>query len=122
MKSGIYIIKNVKNDKKYIGSAINLNGRWNEHKSRLRKNKHPNLILQNVYNKHGIEILEFSVLEFINDKEDLILREQHYLDLWNPEYNICKIAGSTLGVACSDEARVSIGHQRRSQQIGRAHV
>lgn len=24
-------------------------------------------------------------------------REQYYIDLFKPEYNICKIAGSTLG-------------------------
>jgi len=30
-------------------------------------------------------------------KDSLINKEQYYMDILNPEYNICKTAGSTLG-------------------------
>jgi group I intron endonuclease len=42
----------------------------------------------------------------------LIEREQYYLDLLKPEYNICKIAGSTLGFKHSEltKAKMSINN------------
>jgi len=36
------------------------------------------------------------ILEYCEPKE-LIIREQHYLNLYSPEYNILKVAGSNLG-------------------------
>jgi excinuclease UvrABC nuclease subunit len=46
MKSGIYCIKNIINDKMYIGSAVNLKTRRYEHFHFLTKNKHHNRHLQ----------------------------------------------------------------------------
>ena len=37
MNTGIYIILNNKNCKKYIGSAVNIEKRWREHKNVLQK-------------------------------------------------------------------------------------
>jgi len=37
MASGIYYILDLNTDKVYIGSAINLMGRWRTHKSSLNK-------------------------------------------------------------------------------------
>lgn len=57
------------------------------------------------------DYLEFSfdILEYC-DKSILISREQYYLDLLKPEYNICKIAGSTLGYKHSEitKAKMSL--------------
>lgn len=80
----------------YIGSAVNFNKRWNEHRLLLRKNKHHCKYLQNAWNKDGEDSFEFSEVEFV-DKADLITKEQYYFDLLNPEYNSCPTAGNTLG-------------------------
>lgn len=96
MNSGIYQIMNKKNFRIYIGSAVNLEKRWNKHKNCLQKGIHENRYLQNAWILYGESVFEFSEIEFV-EKEDLIQREQYYLDLLNPEYNICKIAGNTLG-------------------------
>jgi hypothetical protein len=42
------------------------------------------------------------ILEYCN-KNSLILREQYYINLLNPSYNILKTAGSRLGFKCSKE-------------------
>lgn len=96
MKSGIYKIVNLVNNKIYIGSAINLHKRWILHKSRLKHNKHHCKHLQSSYNKHKENNFIFEVLEYV-ENQFLILREQHYIDTLNPQYNICKVAGSKLG-------------------------
>ena len=43
------------------------------------------------YSNFNLEILEYC------DNKSLFSREQCYLDLLKPEYNICKMAGSMLG-------------------------
>ena len=95
--SGIYQIKSNINNKIYIGSAININKRWALHKNDLIKNQHHSIYLQRHFNKYSLDDLEFTVLE-ICEIEDLILKEQFYFDTLKPEFNICKVANSSLGV------------------------
>lgn len=95
---GIYQILNTKNGKFYIGSSKNLRKRCKTHFSNLRKNKHKNIILQQAFNKYGIEAFNFNIIEKVEDFNNLIIREQYYIDTLNPKYNINKIANSSLGV------------------------
>lgn len=117
LKSGIYVIENIINGHKYIGSAINIKERWNEHIKQLKKNTHHSQHLQNAWNLYGEQAFNFLVLEtcfFLN----LIEKEQQYLDLYKPEYNICKYAGSTLGHKHSEETKAKIG----KASVGRTHT
>ena len=63
MKSGIYCIKNILDNKVYVGKATNLKGRINAHKHLLRKDKHVNIYLQRAWNKYGEANFEFSILQ-----------------------------------------------------------
>ena len=113
MESGIYKIVNTQNGKLYIGSAININRRWNEHKSELRGNKHHSPRLQNSYNKYGEENFIFEIIEEIEDKEKLIEREQYWLDYYKSYdkkrgFNICLNARSCLGVERTEEYKQKI--------------
>ena len=111
-KSGIYRVTNLVNGKVYIGSAINLRRRKQEHFSMLKRNRHSNNYLQNSYNKHGIVNFNFEVIEYVEDKTKLINIEQvhlnNYVDsegLINTKlcYNICPTAGSNLGIKFTEE-------------------
>jgi len=114
MNSGIYQIRNVINEKIYIGSAINIDRRWNEHVSLLKRTKHHSRHLQSAWNKYGEENFEFSILEEC-EKEQLVEREQYYLDTLCPEYNVCKIAYSQLGMKHTPEAREKMSISRRGK-------
>jgi len=104
---GIYQIRNVINEKIYIGSAINIDRRWNEHVSLLKRTKHHSRHLQSAWNKYGEENFEFSILEEC-EKEQLVEREQYYIDSVCPEYNICKKAYSKLGTRHTEESRLKM--------------
>lgn len=104
-KSGIYQIKNKKNNRVYIGSAVNCRDRKLLHLSQLRRNIHHSITLQRAYNKYGNDIFEFEVLEYCK-KEKLIEREQYYLDKLSPFYNTCKKAHSTLGISSTRRKKV----------------
>jgi group I intron endonuclease len=96
--TGIYKIESIsKPDRIYIGSAIDINKRWKGHQSNLNNNRHHSIILQNHFNKYGIDDLKFSVLAQCR-KEDLFKVEQMYLDACDTYFNISKTAGSISGV------------------------
>lgn len=100
-KSGIYKITNTANGKIYVGSAKDFPQRWGMHRYMLRRGKHHSPYMQNAYNKHGEDSFCFEVM-LVCSKEDLIFYEQRALDVLCPcdpsvGYNICKVAGSSLG-------------------------
>lgn len=90
---GIYIISNIKNGKIYIGSTKDFRSRYDTHNVLLFNNKHYNKRLQNSYNKNGCDFFEFKLLEIVEDKSQLLIREQHWIDKLYPWYNLLRIAG-----------------------------
>lgn len=105
--SGIYKITNLINSKVYIGSATCLYTRFYNHKKDLKNNKHCNQHLQNSVNKYNLDNFEFSIIE-ICDKKELATKEQFYIDSIKPEYNICKVARSSLGYKHSEETKTKM--------------
>lgn len=108
--SGIYQIKNLINGKVYIGSALNINNRWLEHRSTLRRQKHRNVLLQRAWDKYGEESFKFMVLETVQQPKNLIAKEQAWFDQVKPfkrehGYNINPVAGSNLGKKWPEEQR-----------------
>ena len=114
--SGIYKIINLINGKIYVGSAVNFKNLFKLHLTRLKSNKHHSSILQNSWNKYGGENFKFEIIEEC-DKLDLIKREQYYIDTLKPFYNICKIAGNSLGRVVTDETREKL----KKSSTGRKH-
>jgi len=55
-------------------------------------------LLKSGYSKFKLDILEYC------DPSTIIEREQYYIDLLNPEYNILKVAGSLFGYKHSPES------------------
>lgn len=108
MKSGIYQIRNIITGRLYIGSATNFDTRKATHNFLLRENRHHSKYLQRSYNKHGKDSFRFEVL-FTCPKEDLIRLEQYCIDNYNPLYNSCRIAGSSLGRVLTSEHKRKIG-------------
>ena len=108
-QSGIYQIRNTANGRLYVGSAVNIKRRWADHKKGLKAGTHHCKKLQNSWNKHGAECFEFSILEVVAVKGELILREQHWIDSTGAAgkggYNVSPTAFSLLGFRHSDESK-----------------
>jgi len=133
MKTGVYQIRNLLNSKLYIGSAAGqgFNNRWGLHLKQLVENKHHSRHLQRAWNKYGLESFIFEILELC--KPSLCLeREQHYLDTvlfanCNDQrfhelgYNICRVAGSMLGVKRSKEfcERISLRNRGEGHRLAK---
>jgi group I intron endonuclease len=93
-ESGIYMIHSRMNWKKYVGSAVCLRKRFESHRHMMSNNCHHSLILQHHFNKYGANDIEFSVLEYCS-KDELIEKEQYWINKLKPEFNVCKTAGKT---------------------------
>ena len=102
--SGIYAITNRQNGKQYIGSSIDLPKRRREHWNALLGGYHQNQHLQRSVNRYGLGAFAFDVLERC-ESEQLVDREQFYLDSLKPAYNMRPIANSMLGIKRSRETR-----------------
>lgn len=120
--SGIYKIESSIKDKRvYVGSSINLQRRWRDHLKLLRNNKHHSIKLQRHYNKYGESDLQFVVLE-VCIYEFLLIREQYYIDLYNPYFNILKIAGSQLGFKHSKKSKEKQRLAKIGKPLSKEHV
>lgn len=91
---GVYKIENLITHKIYVGSSVDMPSRRNDHFSALRRGVHVNRVLQNSFTKHGEINFKFSIIETC---DNLVEREQYYIDTLKPEYNIFKTAYSVRG-------------------------
>ena len=101
----IYKITNTLNGDLYIGSSQNFIKRYYTHVNHIRVNKKSCTLLVRAVNKYGEQNFKLEILEECAP-ENLLTREQFYLDTLSPKYNIAKIAGSNLGIKRTEEAKL----------------
>lgn len=114
---GVYSITNITNGHMYIGSTVDIRGRWNRHKSDLCSNKHHNQYLQRAWNKYGEDDFVFQLIEQVPLADNLTKVEQSYLDALEPEYNIANDAEHPmLGKEMPKEARQKISQSLQGRK------
>ena len=120
-QSGIYIIKNQQTNQVYVGSAINLNNRWYRHRWELQRNTHHCIRLQRAWNKYGEQGFAFLVVEKIQNKIELIEKEQIWLTEFltsGRAYNSSPIAGSQLGFRHSASSKKLMSNKHKGRALG----
>lgn len=95
---GIYQIRNITNNKVYVGSSKNMANRRSTHRFNLRRGTHHSTKLQKAWDEFGERNFIFETLEIITDKNKLLERERYYRDLLKSEdegYNIKGLASDS---------------------------
>lgn len=115
--AGIYKILNVKSGNFYIGSTIHFDRRFKDHKRALKKGTHPNYKLQSDFDTFGDKIFKYEIIEKVENFDILISKEQYYLDIWKPYYNIQVLAGNRYGQKLSDETKAKMSKAKRDLYI-----
>lgn len=87
-KIGVYQIRNIIDNKIYIGSSSNLYKRKKQHFSDLLSNRHENKYLQNAYNKYGLKNFVFEIIEICNENIKYRI-EQYWLDKFYDKQDMC---------------------------------
>jgi hypothetical protein len=117
-KSGVYKLTNIITNECYIGSSSNLSKRFYRYfsinylkdKTERYNSRIYTAILNYGYNKFNLEILEYC------DKNLLIKKEQYFMDLYKPKYNIALKAGSLLGFKHSEKTKLKL--KNRNNKTG----
>ena len=119
-KSGIYRWTDSINNYSYVGSSINISNRLSKYYSLNYLNNKISVDNSRIYRallKHGYSKFNLEIIEYCNP-DYLLNREQYYLDLFKPEYNICKKAGSMLGFKHSAKTLLKF----KNREIVTGHV
>lgn len=82
MTIGIYKIKNVCNNKIYIGKSTNIERRIKEHIRHLNSNTNHNAHIQNSWNKYGEENFEFTIIHELKNDNNINYWEEYYIKLY----------------------------------------
>lgn len=120
MNSGVYRITRVQTGKTYVGSSKNLSRRLGWHRKSLERGSHHAQHLQRAWDKYGADAFEFAIIELVEQPENLVIREQFWLDHWRAAsglYNSRFMAASNLGSKWSAEDRKKLSKLLR----GRTH-
>jgi group I intron endonuclease len=114
----------LKNGKSYVGSSVNLRKRLINYysilnlKAEIKRNKsiiYRSLLRYKHYN-FSLEILEYC------EPSATISREQYYLDMLKPAYNILKIAASSLGFKHSKNTIAKIKSRLTGRTQTKEHI
>lgn len=97
MKSGIYRIININNNKSYVGSTIDFQARWKRHFSDLKNGTHSSIKLQRSYDKHGKDSFVCEIVEQAPYDESIISLEDYYITYFDSKQNGYNIANAAFG-------------------------
>lgn len=113
--SGVYVILNTQNGRRYIGSATNLPSRFSDHHRRLELGRHKNRHLQRAWDKYGSLAFQFHVVLYC-EKADALFFEQRFLNAYPKRpllYNINPSATSRAGSKMSSEAKAQLAQRMK---------
>ena len=109
---GIYQIKNLKNNKVYIGSSKAIYKRWHDHKRDLKNNKHANSYLQASWLKYGEECFKFSIIEKIEELSKLLCREAELIIEYK---STCPEFGYNIDIPNANAKRIELYKLSRNE-------
>ena len=106
-QSGVYLITNLKNNNRYIGSAVTKKPSSNRLYIRFRNhffNTHKTFPIKQAIKKYGVHNFSWKILEF-TERDSTRSRETHWIQTLKPEYNILQFGSSSLGFQHTQETR-----------------
>lgn len=117
-KVGIYMFTNKLTGDIYVGQSIDLRKRFLNYFNLSYLSRRNELIISRAIIKYGYSNFSVTILEYC-DKCGLDVREQHYFDTLNPQYNIQKVAGgSSKGLILSEETKNKISQALKGVYVG----
>lgn len=110
-------------DRHYVGGSHNVARRLREHRASLRSGRHINRKLQSAWAEKGEEAFELHVLEYVSPDADIVAREQYWIDRLRAVecgFNLAVMAGGSLGMSHTPEARAKISAAGRNRPVSDA--
>jgi group I intron endonuclease len=128
MRSGVYTITNIKNNKVYVGCSVDIKHRIHQHMSTLRLGIHTNKHLQAAYDLYGSDVFVAEELEYWDD-DFLPSMENYWVTMLrandrNFGYNIRPTSGSHKATRLSEETKLKMSVVKTGDKhpfFGRSH-
>lgn len=115
-KCGIYCIRNLENNKVYVGKSVNIYERLKQHKTMLNRKikQQENQHLINAWHKYGEDIFEYTILEYIDNtieeyEKTLAERELYWM-------KICDSLNSGYNIRYDSKTKTKVNSLTRRQQ------
>lgn len=124
---GVYIIKNLKTKKVYVGSTTDLHKRKAEHFRDLERDKHHCKHLQRSFNLYNSKYFIFCVLEYVYSANILLEREQQWFRYYGVgdharSYNTAKLSGASMkGLKPTEETKKLFSQIRKGRKFSEEH-
>lgn len=121
---GVYCLECLINNKKYIGSCLDFTKRKSIHFNHLKNNK-ANKLLQEDYNKYGVENFSFYIIEEIRNTELFCERENYWMDYYKtyiPKYGIEFGYNSRKAYIPSNETRDKMAKSKLGKKMENFNV
>lgn len=118
---GVYIIQNIVDHTIYVGKANNPPKRWKQHKDNYLKKRYNTSHLYNAFDKYGIDMFSFQVLETYDTSKEALDAEEwwiNYLQTIGARlYNLTRGGeggdGRPPGIPCTEETKLIIGQKNK---------
>lgn len=124
----IYKIRNIINNKLYIGKAEDVHVRWQKHLSDARTNR--GYVLHNAIRKYGKDNFEISIIEKCDNDEQAVIREVFWIaelktNCSKPEnifgYNLTDGGEGIAGHIHTAESRQKMSDALKGKPLSEAH-
>ena len=115
---GIYVISRVGTNECYVGQTVDADKRWRDHRRLLENGEHSSNWMQHVFNKFGVSVFHFEIVEILidpTDKVSMIKAEQDWMDGLRPCYNSAPAAGSNFGFRHSEATKALLSAIRTKE-------
>jgi group I intron endonuclease len=114
---GIYAIRHIESGRCYVGSSVNFSRRWIEHRRKIKAGTHPARHMLHAFQKYGADAFAFVILEEcdVSSEATRIERENHWMSVLKPVFNVAPVAGSVLGLKRSDEAKANMSKAQKGR-------
>jgi group I intron endonuclease len=109
----VYQIRNLVNNKVYVGSTVRPRLRRRDHRRKLGLGIHQSPRLQAAWRKYGGKSFAFEILEVVEAAELLLPAEQRWMDALKSYdhkfgYNLCPVAGRIDGYKHTEAAKAKM--------------
>lgn len=104
IKTGIYLIENTINNKKYIGQSKNIYKRWNEHLQNYKKSD-KNQAIYKAMRKYGADNFKFKIIELCPQEKlnEMEMKWISFFDAYANGYNQTKGGASSYNSKISEK-------------------